>query len=34
VRDLLSDDVRRSGNKLRIDMELDDTVTGGKCVDR
>ena len=34
MRNLLSGDVRRSGNKLRIDMELDDTVTGGKCVDR
>jgi len=30
VRNLLSGVVQRSGNELRIDMELDDTVTGEK----
>lgn len=29
-RNLLSGDVQRSGNELRIDVELDDTVTGAK----
>lgn len=30
VRNLLSGDVQRSGDDLRIDVELDDTVTGAK----